>query len=456
MASTYKRQSLTGQGQSPPAPGVVPLTGLQPMRRAPAMEVLRGLDRVVGTSRRIVLSWGVRGDVEWRVPDTDPGLSVEQVFPDNETWYVVARVLVEFTPGCYFRLTGAAVPSGQTNRFYATYDGALGSGNNVYAADGPAGHVRVTVTWTDRSGSTEKTTHEVAIPGSTLEDGAQNTDAGGLWSTLRTFGIPQIFPPDCPSDTVEVRRWSQFCSAAIVVEVRGSPRIVDASISEIPIETAAADGETIASALFGDGSPDGEGPLHGYPYADDGGAHSLGVQRILDTARAQQQLGPCLVQWTGYTETNAIAKGTITARVTHDNGTTFVGFLNSTVTTFEPDAEAGWSVSCGGYARRWAQNSPFVLLDRIAVIPVLVRVYGRTLTAGVGTFRFQTSPHSYVDVPIPIAGSDAWVEAYGWLEVGITPDQRIIGQARINHSGASGSLSISAFAVYYCSAAAPV
>lgn len=450
-----RHQNLHGQGQSAPAPAVVPLTGLQPMKRAPALEVMRGQDRIVGLSRRIVTSWGMRGDIEWRVPNTDPTLAISapQTHPNSTTWYVVAQALIEVTPGCFYRLAGAAVPSGETQ-----HNVPVGPDPH-WVPNGPQGHVRVTVLWTDRDGGDETTTHEVSIPASTLEFAAEDTTAGGLFDTLRNFEIPEIMPPDVPGDIAEIERWSQHVSAQITIEVRGSPRILDAALYEVPVAIAmddTRDGDRKVSHMLGASTPDGAAPHIDYPYAEDD--DELGTVKLLEVARAQVlRIAPALVHWTAYTETGAGPTQTIVPRTTANDGAgNFENLLNSALTSYDGSAEAGWSVSCGGYARRWAQNSPFVLRDRIAAVPVLVRVLGRLVTAGAGTFRFQTAAHSYVDVAFSSAlGSDAWHTAWGWLEVGVNPDQPVIGQARINHTGASGSLSITAFAVYVSEPDAP-
>jgi hypothetical protein len=86
----------------------------------------------------------------------------------------------------------------------------------------------------------------------------------------------------------------------------------------------------------------------------------------------------------------------------------------------------------------------------------MVRVYGRTITAGVGTVRVQTALYSFVDVVLPVAGSAAWTLAYGWLEVGITPEQPVVAQIMINHLGGAGSLSVEAVEVSVCGASVVV
>lgn len=446
---TYRKQALHDNGQIAPAPDPQPVSGLQVMRRAPAVEVLRGQDKVATLGRRIVCSGGQRGDTKFRVPDTDP-LSATQTHPDATTWYVISRALVEITPGSFLELSGAYVPSGETNRPATAAE--IAAGSLAYRAAGPQGRVRVTVVWTDRAASTETTQHEVSLPGSTLEFGAQNTSAGGLWSSLRTFRLGAIRPPDL-LNLVELRRFCQHVSAEITVEVQGSPRLIDWSIWERPYsycyDTTSVPTTYATQHVAATGTPDDQ-LAPAYPFTDTTSTNPTGTGRILDVARAQaERLGPMLFAWTVYNETTATATATITERTTANDGSVFEDIVFAAITSFSPTSEAGWSVSCGGYAQRWTEGSPLVLFDRIAVVPVLVRVHGRTITAGTGTVRVQTAVHSYVDVSVPVAGASAWVEAYGWLEVGINPDQPVRAQVRINHLGASGSLSLGAVEVYW-------
>lgn len=450
-----RKTDLSGQGHTRPMPPIVPLSGLQPFKRGPALEVLRGQDRVVSLGRRIVADTGCRGDIEWRVPDTDPSLlgGGTETHPNATTWYVIARGMGEITPGSFLRLVGACVPSGETQHNETAAENAAGS----RSPDGAQGHVRVTVVWTDRAGASETTVRETSLPASTREWGKQDSTAEGLWRTLCDFTIPQIRPPEVPENPTELARFSQHCTAEITIEERGSPRIVDIAVYEEPVSYAYTIDDNVGFETLhvaGSGTPDG--PVdHAYAFS----AHpdtAIGTGRVLEVAHVQaRRLGPRLLRWTGYDHTNAAVASTEYNRTTSNDGTTFEDLLSSAITTFSPTSETGFSVGCGGYARRWAQNNPLVLFDRTAVIPVLVRVYGRTATAGVGTVRVQTSTHSYVDVDIPIAVSNAWVEAFGWLEVSVNPDDLTIAQVRINHLGASGSLNLSALEVYYMDPDAP-
>lgn len=443
---TYRKQSLVGYGQYAPDPLRADATGLTPALRTPTVEAFRAQDKIAALSRRIVLSSGLRGDTAFRVPNTDPEDTVTQAYPDAETFYAVARGRIEVTPGCFYRMTGACVPSGPTQ-----YQPSVGS---HWFPNGTHGRLRLTVVWTDRSGATETTTREVLLPGSTLQYGAEDTSAAGMFRTLRTFAIEDIVPPFALTDVVELARFCRHVTADITLEVQGSPRVVDVTVHEIPIATAVASDQTVeqVSGYYATGTPDAPGVPLQRPTTTQ-------AARMLAVARQQGlRLGPCLAQWSAYSEDGASPTATMVPRTTSNDGTTFEALLNASHTGTGPAAYnanlGGWSVSCGGHARRWANNNNLVLYDRYAVIPVIVRVRGRGVTAGTSTFRFQTALHSYVDVTLAVAGSASWTRGYGWLTVGLNPSQSVIGQAFINHVGASGSMSVEAFEVYFNASAA--
>lgn len=447
---TIRRQDLAGLGQSPPVVSSESLVGLKPFVASPAVAVMRAQDKVSATSRRIALSSGLRGDIEWRVPNGDAQSAV-RTHPDRTTWAVVARGRIEVTPGTFYRLSGAFVPSGETQTT------ATSGTPPEYQPDGRFAEVRVTVVWTDRSAATETTERTIFLVGSTLEFGREDTSAGGLWRTLRNFSIDQIIPPDVLIDPAELHRFSQHVTATITVEVRGSPRIVDLALYESPVAVAfdtADPSDRWTSHTYATGSPDLAGVLPTHARAETSAANPTGgTLQILATARAQAlRLGPALIDWTAYSEEDASYGTTIIPRTTSNDGTTFESVTNASQTVYSASLP-GWSVSCGGYARRWASCAPLVLRDRIACIPVLVRAYGRGVTAGTSTVRVQTARHSYVDLVMPVAGSASWHSAVGWLSVGISPDQPSIAQAFVNHSGAVGSLELHALKVYYCGAA---
>jgi hypothetical protein len=442
--ASYRRHDLTTVGADFAAPAIEPLTGLRPFVAHPALAVFRAQDTIAAQRTcRIVCSWGLRGDAEWRVPNTDPA-SATQTHPDRTTWYTVARARVDVTPGSYFELAGCCLPSGETQRLGDPF-------SSPYLPDGTQGSVRITITWYDRDGGSETTVNETNLPASTLQWGAEDTAPGGFFRGIREFGIP-FMAPEGLDDTATLARWSRSVAAEIQVDVQGSPRIIDATISERPYAIALDindpdDEQWAVSHLFAPGSAYAPVPSPKFSFA-------RWAQRALTTARAQANvLGPVLLQWAAYSEAGAGPTTGIVARTTSNDGTTFESVLNPSHTgtgaAAYNAARGGWSVSAGGYARRNGSNNELVLRDRIAVIPVTVFVYGRGITAGTSTIRVQTALHSYVDVTLPVAGSASWHRAVGYLEVGVSPEQPRVAQVFLRHTGASGSLSVEAVEVVY-------
>ena len=447
MSTDYK-QNLEGLGGGVPLPSIEDVSVLKPMRRGPAVSIMRSQDTIACLSRRGVLHSGLDGAAEWRVPNTTAD-SASNTHPDRTTWYTVGHGLCEVTPGCFYRLHGLAVPGGETQVF-------IGAGD--YDPDGRTGEVRVTIVWTDANGTTETTTHTKSLPGSTREFGAEVVSAGGLFSSLIAFEIDGITPPDIFSDVQQLRRWCFHITAQVTVEHRGSPRIVDLELSEIPIAFAQnggiADASYWTNHVYAHGTPFSPGPKPIYPLTRNATTQTDdprgGTEHILEVARAQAlRLGPCLAQWTAYNEEDAVATQTIVPVTRQDDGDrTFKALLNESQTGYD-ETEPGWSLGCGGYGRRWAHNNPRVLGERCAVIPVLFRVLAVNIAGGTSaTVRFQSALHSYVDVQIVEAEEASWQTAYGWLRVSINPDQIVIGQALCNHTGGSGQLDVYAFQVY--------
>lgn len=439
---TYRKQTL-GNGGSPPTPAIVPLTGLQPMRRAPATEVPVAQDKVAPMGRRILLSHGLSGSFAWRIASLDPTSTLSRIYPDRTTWYEIGRARVEVTPGCRLETGGWCLASGSTQYPFG----------GEFRFDGIHGRIRVTIVWRDRAGGTETTTNELSLPGSTLTWGAESSDAGALFRDAEDIPVVKLRPPGVLADASELRRFSQHITADILIEHQGSPRVGDFWIAEMPDLYALEDAD--AQYRTQHVAPGGAPPA--FPRevltATDPRSGTLG---ILGTADAQaNHLGPMLFQAHCYSEVGATSTATIVPLTTANDGTVFESILDSSVHAYAA-SEPGWSVSTGGYARSWRDASPLVLYDRTCVVPVVVRVYGRVITAGVGTVRVMTNTDSYVDVPIAISGSNGWTTAYGWLEVGISPEQPRVAQVFFRHTGASGSLSIEAVECYFSATAAVI
>lgn len=398
----YWKQSLAGLGHQV-EPSIEPLNGMQLMRAAPVEAVFRAQDYVVGRSRRIVATGGLRASETWRTPDTDP-TAAPSTHPTPTTRRRIGGGAVDLTPGCFLRLWALVVPSGQTQLTGTT-------------PGGPQGRIEVDCAWTDRSGATVNTTHTVVLPASGEEYGAE-PDA--MWQSLYARTIAEITPPGLlPTDTLQ--RWCQHVHVAVALYAVGGARVVDAVVFEYPLDAAMEaddDGELWCSHLYGSGAPAGGAQPLAYPYqrlsetTPDGDPRG-GTLHAMDVHHAQhQRLGPVLFTWSAALESSGAESTT--------QGSGFVALEGGGSTSFDL-TEPGLACGCGGYARRQSDNSEFVLRDRVAAIPVLVRVYGNAAN-NPGTVRVMTRSDSFIDVDLPVSGSPAWHTAYGWLEVGITPD----------------------------------
>lgn len=399
----YFRQSLTDEAGFAQAPTVEPLNGLQPMRRSRVVAILRAQDRIVTTGRRIVCSSGMRGSETFFVPDTDPSV-MAGTHPAPGSRRLIAAGSVDLTPGCYLRAWAVVVPSGETQ-------------DTGPVAGGATGQIEVSVVWTDQDAGTQSTSDLIVLASSNEEFGAQPTN---MWSQLYVYDLPEIRPPGL-ADTAEVRRWSRIANVRVLVYAVGGARPVDVCVFEEPFSLAMEaddDGEQWCSHLYAPGQPAGPAAPLLFPYqrqsetTPDGDPRS-GTWHMADVHHAQHiHLGPVLFSWSGAEESSG------EDGVTY-SGTTFVELAGGGSTAFDI-TEPGMAVGTGGYARRQSSNSPFVLRDRVAAIPVYVRIYAAAGSAA-ATLRVQTRADSYIDTTIPAATAQ-WITQYGWLEVGINPD----------------------------------
>lgn len=429
----YWRQAIEDLGHHV-EPSVEPLNPLQLMKAAPVEGVLRAQDHVVGMSRRIVAAGGIGGSETWRTPNTDPTVT-GGTHPSPTARRRIAGGSFELTPGCFPRCWVVAIPSGQTQITGTTPGGAQG-------------RLEIDVSWIDSVG-TVTTTHGVDLPASTAEYGAEPSS---LWNELHVATMVDIFPTELVN-TATLRRWCQHAHVDLEVFAVGGARVVDAVVFEHPhavaFEADDAAGQW-TSHLYAPGSPTSPGLPLAYPYqrfsetSPDGDPRG-GTLHLLDVHHAQhQRLGPLLWSWSAHEEAT---------------GNTTVGPASATWVAVEGggatahDAtEPGLTAGTGGYARRHASNSEFVLRDRVAAIPVLVRVLASSST-GTSELRVQTQPWSMIDVAIA-NGGEAWHTAAGWLEVGITPDQHVVPQLFAQNS-LGNAVNVAAVSVYYAGGYVP-
>lgn len=444
MAKYYK-QAYILTDPAPAKPPVEPLTALQPMKGARARAVMRGQDSIAALSRRIVCRFGFAGSSGFRVANTNP-TNGSQTHPDATTEYVCARTQVELTPGCMYRLYVLAVPSGATQ--------IVDAGSGGYVNDGTFGEVRAEIDWYDAASGSEETETVITIPGSQAEFGAEDGSAGGLFKTLRLLRSNYIVPPDI-ADPAELARFSRHVTCEIAMKVKGGARVVDATLVEEPFAFAmeADDNADLwTSHVYGTPQPDSPGPGEPYPLqrgseTTPDGDPRRGTWHTMNVAEAQQlRLGPCLVHATAFSEDDADYQTTIDR---WSIGNTWTRLPDEVATsTYDEDA-GGWSVSAGGYAQSHDTGNDITLRRRTAVIPVICRVYGSKVdTATAATVRFQTSQCSYVDVTVD-STTDGWFQAYGWLEVGQTPEQPRVMQVFALGIGGGDNVEVEAFAVHY-------
>lgn len=366
---------------------------------------MRAQDHVAALSRRLVASGGLRGSETWYTPDTNPN---SRAYPLPTTRRLIGAGSVDLTPGCMLRAWVCAVPSG------ACSDGIpVGV---LYGDAGVSGRCEVDVIWTDATGTTVTTTHGVQLPASELQYGAEPSP---MFANLYDYSF-EIKPPGT-HQVAELRRWCQHVNVDVRIYAVGGARIVDANVHEFPNAVAfeaddAADQWT--SHVYAGFRPNGPAAGLAYPYqrfsevSPDGDPRG-GAWHIADVHHAQQvRLGPVLFSWSACRESDG-AEDVTTASAS------LVAMDGGGSTSFDL-TEPGLPCGTGGYARRQSSNSAYVLRDRVAAIPCIIRVLGRSSTSN-GSVRVQTRIDSYVDIPITTNTLDWW-PAHGWLEVGITPD----------------------------------
>lgn len=431
---------------------------------------MRAQDKVVTQSRRILFRTGVDGDDAWLVPNTDPEGGT-QTYPLANTPRSVNIGKFDISPGCTLRAVCLHLPSGQTN-----YE--IG-GSGWYPA-GVQGIVHLATTWTAHDDTTETRTYVMPLEGSTLEFGAENTSTGGMQKSCRLANV-KMNPPVDLNDLAERNKWSRPHSIEIEVRYVGSPRVVDLVVYEIPnfyLPEADDPDDEWTSHIFAIGRPDDNAKKVAYPVdeaEDTSGADADQRHGTLQTLRVaenqRKRLGPMLFHWGAYTESSAGITTTTLPFVTIGTAasTRWCNLLNvdqfetqGSPATFEA-SEPGWSVSCGGYARSWLHNNPHVMgaADRTAAVGVLFRVYAQNNNAAAQALRLHTAhddavassannvdAHSWIDLSLSASAALDWYEAYGFLQVGVNPEDHVIAQVLVQQATSGTDLDVCAVEAY--------
>src|SRR5690606_445406 len=144
-----------------------------------------------------------------------------------------------------------------------------------------------------------------------------------------------------------------------------------------------------------------------------------GTWHTLTVPQAQRaRLGPHLASWAAWTDDGASTGAQAYAVGT--SSSTYVRLWDTARVGYDAD-EPGWSLSCGAYARAYAENHPY-FAEHTGTIPVIVAVFGGGDLSGnaaaSGTVRVQANAWSWVDVDVTgqAAGQPPqWFYGYGHL-----------------------------------------
>lgn len=437
--------SRSSSNDLPTRPPVAPLMALDVMRGARVGAIANAQDKCPGTSRRHLGGIGLLGQYDttsgFSIPLTNPD-SGSNTYPSPTTVRPIGAVRADLTPGSFPKLDMVYLPSGQTQ----VSDGAGG-----YDAGGAGATIRCAVKWIDAAGTELDETYDLPLAPSARQYAGLDVAAGKSWDHARVVSSGIMVPAGIYTSVVTLRQWTRPPVAVeIVVSVIGGARVVDCSVSEVPVAYALEADDDPSTEWVGHVYSDGSPPALAYPYqrrseTSPDGDPRLGTWHLMDVHRAQVgRLGPVLFSWQAYQE-NVINPTTAVHPAWTTASTTNVGIPDITRTSWLASS-FGWSLSCGGYARGWDSDSPLVLDDIEAALPMLVAVLADTTGTG-SVVRVQSSVSSYVELPIVNNGALTWHFARWHSGCQINPERHSVAQAF--GRTATGTLSVAAIACYY-------
>lgn len=431
---------------APAQPSIETLAALTPVAWHPVRNLCVAQDTLVGSARRALVHWGLRGSDDWPWDQAGP----TSAYPNNDDWRVVQPATAfRLTPGSYLRLRVLHCPSGMT-RLSATAD-----------LDQPDGWVRVEVTWTNGASSSGPHTFDLQLP-SVTGDGDMPTGAGEAWGQLYERSLEDIKPPGVDGSLATSEQWSEGTVATIAVYVRGGARIVDGVVHEHPSRHTSRHDETdprsCHAAVVGGGPP--LVALTAVPQTDraDGATYDdrrFGSHQILRVAARQSAvLGPRVMSWTPWASDNA----SFTQNNTHGQNDveplriTGVGpthLLTGVSSGWDPD-EAGWLVSAShAQLHRYCEPGQIMRGGGRAVVEVTVHVRARwTGAAGSGVLRLQSSATEWVEIEFSSSGTVEDRTVYGFLESQVAGDHAAaVLQAIVTQTAAADTLDVYAIAI---------
>lgn len=434
--------------QAPATPSLAPLRGLTTMRWNPTRNSMVGQDTLVGSARRTIFAFGLKGRATWPWDATD----LVGSWPDEDEWRRVWGPLdVRLTPGSFLALRVLYVPSGLTQIF----DGE----SDVEAT--PSGAVRVGVAWSNAATAASESLTYYELELETDDGGALPTGDGAHWDVQREDEIGLIAPTEAQAGgPAGLADWSEGTVATVRIEIRGGARIVDAVLYESPApKHVTRHDDTFPVSVHGahvaglpPAVPQTIGPQEAK--ASPGFTERrFGTQQVMRTAERQTaKLGPHVLSWSPWAsdEDSYVADPSGEVVPFELTGTAALTELVDAASSAYDADRGGWVVAAS-YAQLHRYSEPVqVLADGgVAVIPARVQVRARwTGASGFGLVRFQSSDTEWIDVEFPNTGTLETIEIIGWLETQAAADQATaVFQVLLQNNASGDTLELFGFAV---------
>lgn len=436
---SVKQLALVAETATPP---IGPLTGGRQAKRDRVLSSMAEADRVLANGARVVGRVGLHGSENFQVVNVDPSVTATQTYPKWDDYRAALRLKWNLAPGCVVNVSAMAVPSGAVQKqVVSIWD---------EADEGPGGEIVAECRFIN--GANDETETRTIVPLVSLKEFySLGSDPGEAWDRIRRYSTGSILPGDL-MDATNLRKWADGTEVEVVIYYRGSPRVVDLVVQEVPyryVQDADLDAPTIAPLTVGGGyGPPATYPLE-YPVEERSAADpTFGTLALADAVhRQQRELGPILANWTAWDEATQDVDEVEAEPVTSSTAS-FTEVLETSLTAYNEDGP-GHSLASGGNARQWNTAGPRLeLRDDDAVIPVRIRVYASVSGGGSSTVRFTSKSYSIAEMTIS-GGSAAWHEATGHLRCGLGPEDPSVMQVLAKRSGGGVTLNLYHFIMEY-------
>lgn len=425
-------------GLDPITPTIGGLMPGRPVRWSPNAAVMRAQDTIPATSRRIVAKWSLSGANEWQQPDGSvdpgtPGAGDPQNYPEDG-WRSLGAFSAHITPGCELVAFAVCSPSG-----LVVQDPGGG-----YYSQGAWAEVRFGCTFSSGGSSTGPHYKSAAIDGS--PDGAytgeEASGAGQDWNNTIIVPIGRLSPPEYTSDPAVAAAYSEWTDAAITIGIRGGARVQSVTVYEQPLSHVTEHdnaGLTSVHAMPATFLPLTPGPMTRAPDGATYEEHRHGTLRTMQVAERQsERLGPRIFHWTSYDETDSNLYRQNEGNPVTTTSTSFVHWLDSTITTYGNNTPGGIVGSAHAKLARLCDPT-LIGRNEIAAVPVRVRVDASRSVAN-GIVRVQSGPNDWVDCNV--TGGRAVYTATGYLRGQVHADHAAPPLVVWIRSLAGGTLSL--------------